>query len=108
MGTIVIRPQGRDDETPQHAVGALAGWSYALFLPARTEALVGPIPRAARCSEDGLAPVLGAVHVMMRQNTGGWEKVTVGEIATDLFVELAEGFRQRVLRTPIVIDGDSA
>jgi hypothetical protein len=44
----------------------------------------------------------------MRQSTGRWEKVTVGEIATDLFVELAEGFRQRVLRTPIVIDGDAA
>jgi hypothetical protein len=34
--------------------------------------------------------------------------IRVGEIATGMFAELAEGFRQRVLRTPIVIDGDSA
>ena len=50
--------------------------------------------------------------------------IRVGEIVTGLFedslshdeqiafghqlVELAEGFRQRVMRTPIVIDGDSA
>jgi hypothetical protein len=64
--TVLTRDQGPRAGThglPQRTVGALAGWSCALPLSARTEALAGANPRTARCFRDGLASVLGAVHV---------------------------------------------